>query len=45
MHENRDEAERGAFTVKGSAVLKAGKETTLGQLGGLTLTITATVDE
>ena len=45
MHENRDEAERGAFTVKGSAVLKAGKETTLGHLGGQTLTVTATVDE
>ena len=45
MHENRDEGERAEFTVKGSAVLKAGKETTLGQLGGLTLTITATVDE
>ena len=45
MHENRDEAERGAFTVRGSAVLKAGKETTLAQLGGQTLTVTATVDE
>ena len=45
MHEDRNEGERGAFTVKGSAVLKAGKETTLGQLGGQTLTVTATVDE
>ena len=45
MHEDRNEGERGDFTVKGSAVLKAGKETTLGQLGGQTLTVTATVDE
>ena len=45
MHEDRNEGERGDFTVKGSAVLKAGKETTRGQLDGQTFTVTATVDE
>ena len=45
MHENQNEGERGAFTLKGSAVLKAGKETLLGHLGGQVVMVTATIDE
>ena len=45
MHENQNEGERGAFTLKGSAVLKAGKETLLGHLGGQVVVVTATINE
>lgn len=44
-HENRAEGERATFMLKGSAVLKAGKETLLGHLGGQSLVVIATLDD
>jgi hypothetical protein len=44
-HADINEGNKGQFTLKGSAILKASKETVLGRLGGRILAVTATVDE
>ena len=44
-HENRAEGDRASFMLKGSAILKAGKETVLGHLGGQSLVIIATLND
>ena len=45
MHKSIAEDFDASFALKGSAVLKAGKETVLGFLGNQVLSVTATVDE
>ena len=45
MHKNIVEDVEATFAVKGSAVLKAGKETALGFLGNRSLVVIATVDD
>ena len=45
MHKSIIEDFDASFALKGSAVLKAGKETVLGFLGNQVLSVTATVDE
>ena len=44
-HEDISEGHKNLFTLKGSAVLKSGQETLLGQLGDQDLLVTATVNE
>ena len=45
MHKNIVEDVEATFAVKGSALLKVGKETTLGFLGNRSLVVIATVDD
>lgn len=45
MHEDLNEGEKGHFALKGSAVLKNGKEIVLGHMGEQVLSVKATIDE